>query len=205
MTLETIYYVTQIIAVGAILVSLVAIWLQMRQSTRMARASAQRELLDRVSDFTRSFDADGGDNFILGMSDFDNAPYETKVFLHTKLIEYVFITESALNMHKDGFFSEGTWAGIEGAMLGMLRTPGGQRFWDYTQHIVGFEIADHLNKRLSELGADGPNFLDAVPFYRPRLATLQKDAVAPPKKDSPQEKGSGSASEPEGMEPNTLP
>ncbi len=173
MTLETIYYVTQIIAVGAILASLVAIWLQMRQSTKMARASAQRELLDRVSDFTRSFSPEAGDHFILGMNDFDNASHETKVLLYNKLMEFVFITESALNMHNDGFFSEGTWAGIDGAMIGMLRTPGGQKFWTYAKHIVGFEIANHLSKRLEDVGTEGPNFLDAVPFYRPRIATLQ--------------------------------
>ena len=172
MTLETIYYITQIIAVIAILGSLVAIWFQMRQSQKMERASAQRELLDRVSDFTRGFTPEEGDLWLLGMNDFEEAPHEAKSVLHNKLMEFVFITESALNMHRDGFFSEGTWAGIDGAMLGMLRTPGGQQFWAYTKHIVGFEIADHLNKRLEELGTDGPNFLDAVPFYRPRLAEL---------------------------------
>jgi len=182
MTLETIYYITQIVAVGAILVSLLAIWFQMRQSTKMERASAQRGLLDRVSDFTRSIGLEEGDHFILGMNDFDGASHETKIVVHNRLIEFVFITESALNMHQDGFFSEGTWAGIDGAMLGMLRTPGGQQFWDYAQHIVGFEIAKHINRRFEEFGTDDPNFLDAVPFYRPRLAALeleQDDSCTP--------------------------
>ena len=124
MTLETVYYITQIIAVVAILASLFAIWFQMRQSQKMERAAAQRELLDRVSEFTRSFSTEAGDHFILGMHDLDAAPHEVKLALHNRLIELVFITESALNMYNDGFFSEGTWAGIEGAMLGMLRTPG---------------------------------------------------------------------------------
>lgn len=172
MTLENIYYIGQTVAVVAILCSLVAIWFQMRQSQKMERASAQRELLDRVSEFTRNISVEENDHFILGMHDFESAPYETKVFLHATLSEFVFITESALNMHKDGFFSEGTWAGIEGAMLGMLRTPGGQQFWDYFRHIVGFEIADHLNKRLADIGTDGPNFLDAFPPSRPRLEEL---------------------------------
>ena len=172
MSLEEVYYIGQTIAVVAILASLFAIWFQMRQSQQMERASAQRELLDRVSEFTRNFSAEEGDHFVLGMHDFDGAEHETKVFMHACLSEFVFITESALNMHNDGFFSEGTWAGIEGAMLGMLRTPGGQQYWSYMQHIVGFEIADHLNKRLAVVGTDGPNFLDAIPFYRPRLAQL---------------------------------
>jgi len=44
MSLETIYYITQIVAVGLILVSLVAIYWQQRQSNRIAR-SQNAELL----------------------------------------------------------------------------------------------------------------------------------------------------------------
>ena len=174
MTLEEIYYIGQTVAVLAILASLGAIWFQMRQSQKMERASAQRELLDRVAEYQRSFTLAEADHWLLGMDDLEAASYETKMVVHNKLSEFVFITESALNMHREGFFSEGTWAGIEGVMLGVLRTPGGQQFWAYARHYIGFEIADHLNKRLAEVGTDGPNFIDAVPFYRPRLEELKR-------------------------------
>lgn len=42
-----------------------------------------------------------------------------------QLSEFVFIAEVALNMRKDGFFSDGTWAGIEGGALALLSTSGG--------------------------------------------------------------------------------
>lgn len=173
MTLEEVYYVGQTVAVVAILSSLGAIWFQMKQSANMERASAQRELLEQVSEFTRRIGDKEWDHLLLGLDDFEGASYETKLATHTKLLEFIFITESALNMHNDGFFSAGTWAGIDGVMLAMLRTPGGRQFWDYTQNFIGFEIADHINTRLKELGTDGPNFLDSVPFYRPRLAELR--------------------------------
>ena len=38
MTLQSIYYVSQTIGVGAILLSLVAVWIQLRQGHRLARA-----------------------------------------------------------------------------------------------------------------------------------------------------------------------
>ncbi|MEM8636761.1 MAG: hypothetical protein AAGF33_17480 [Pseudomonadota bacterium] len=172
MTLETVYYIGQTIAVVAILASLIAIYFQMQQSTKMERAAAQRDILDRVAEFTRQFGADDFDQLALGLIDFEGASHETQAFIHNKLIELVFITESALNMHKDGFFSEGTWSGIEGAMLGILRTNGGKEFWSYAQNMVGFEIADHLNKRLKEVGDDGPTFLDTIPFLRSRADEL---------------------------------
>ena len=170
MTLEEVYYIGQTIAAVAILASLLGIFFQLKQSTKIERASAQRELLDRVSLFAGSFSSDDYTLWAKGLTDFENANFETKGFIHNKLIEFVFITESAFNMHRDGFFSEGTWAGIEGAMLGMLKTPGGRSFWDYAQHMVGFEIAEHLNKRLAEVGEDGPTILDAIPFARDPLS-----------------------------------
>lgn len=172
MSLETVYYITQIIAVVAILASLIAIYFQMQQSTKMERAAAQRDILDRTAEFARGFGSEDFDQLALGLTDFEGAPYETQAFIHNKLLELVFITESALNMYQDGFFSEGTWSGIEGAMLGMLRTEGGRQFWAYAQNLVGFEIADHLNKQLQELGDDGPTFLDAIPFLRSRADEL---------------------------------
>jgi hypothetical protein len=86
--------------------------------------------------------------------------------------EIVFVAESALNMHRDGFFSEGTWVGIEGAALSMLRTPGGAQWWEYGRKFIGPEIVAHLNKRLAEIDPATPNFLDITPTSRKRLAEL---------------------------------
>ena len=51
MTLEALYYITQIIAVLAILGSLIAIWFQMHQNQLVERANGQRELLMQASDW----------------------------------------------------------------------------------------------------------------------------------------------------------
>lgn len=66
MSLETIYYVTQIIAVAATLASLVAIWFQMRQAQKMERAAAERDLLDRVSSFSGNMTPAEADLWVLG-------------------------------------------------------------------------------------------------------------------------------------------
>jgi hypothetical protein len=172
MTLEAVYYVTQIIAVGAILASLVAIWFQMRQSAKMERAAAQREVLERVSQFARGLSGEASDHFLLGLNDFEAASGKTRIETELHLFEFAFVTESALNMHRDGFFSEGTWAGIEGVMLGLIRTPGGAIWWRHAQHMLGFEIAQYLNRRLAQIDPKTPNYLDFSPSYRLRLSEL---------------------------------
>ena len=178
MSLEDIYYIGQTVAVIAILASLVAIWLQMRQSQKMERAAAQRDLLKSVADWSEKLNnlQDGGDALARGLVSFDDADAQIKGAVQTFVGNFVFITESALNMYKDGFFSEGTWQGIEGAALALLRTPGGREYWGTAQHVIGPEIVGHLNQRLAEVDPDLPNFIDLIPSMRTRLAEL--DAAA---------------------------
>ena len=126
MTLENIYYVGQTIAVLAILLSLLAVNRQLQQSQKMERAAAQRYLLLRVSEWGLMTGANDGDidRFVQGMVEYDGADALTQLFMDKAFSEFVFVAESALNMRRDGFFSDCTWAGIEGATLGLLRTPG---------------------------------------------------------------------------------
>lgn len=172
MTLETVYYITQIIAVAAILASLVAIWLQMRQSQKMERAAAQRELLDRVSMFTCGMTQKEADLWVLGLHDLSGAPSEVEFIMDMKTSEFLLLTEAAFNMHQDGYFTEGTWTGIEGYMISLLRTPGGQQYWDYKKHVIGFEISKHLTARMGALGPDTPTVFETQPFMQRRLDEL---------------------------------
>lgn len=174
MSLESIYYVGQTVAVVAILASLAAIWFQMRQSQKMARAAAQRELLLRVSEWTREFiniNADG-DDLTRGLVEYETSNAASQNQVNKALSEFVFICESALNMHRDGFFSDGTWAGIEGATLALIRTPGGSQWWRYGQTFIGPEIVEHLQERLKDLDENFPSFIDFTPTMRKRLIEL---------------------------------
>ncbi|MDP1555072.1 MAG: hypothetical protein Q8L84_06405 [Hyphomonas sp.] len=175
MTLENIYYVGQTVAVVAILMSLLAVVWQMRQSQKMERAAAQRDLLLRVSEWGRMLSAREGDidRFVQGLVEYDGADALTQLFMDKAFSELVFVAESALNMRRDGFFSDGTWAGIEGATLGLLRTPGGKQWWVYGQRVVGSEIVEHVKKRLAEVPEEAPTFLDFWPSYRNRLKELE--------------------------------
>ncbi|MEQ9586678.1 MAG: hypothetical protein RJS97_01695 [Parvibaculaceae bacterium] len=132
-------------------------------------------MLQRVSEWTRMVNQVGSDeydNFVLGLHDYNSASPLTQMVIDKHLSEFVFVCESALNMRKHGYFSEGTWAGIDGGTLALLRTPGGAQWWNYAQHWVGSEISGHLNARLPEVPTDTPNFLDFTPAYRGRFVEL---------------------------------
>ena len=94
------------------------------------------------------------------------------MYLDKYVAEFVFITEAALVMRQDGFFSDGTWGGIEGGALALLRTPGGAQWCKHGQLFVGREIVAHLQTRLGEIDPSTPTFLDFVPTMRRRLEEL---------------------------------
>ncbi len=160
---------------GAIVVIATLFYLagQVKQSQKMEKAVAQRDLLQRVSDWNRRYNnhQDGTfDNFVLGLNEYASASIPVQSCIDSYVAEFVFITEAALNMRRDGFFSDGTWGGIEGAAIALLRTPGGAQWWQHGQLVIGSEVVEHLKQRLSETDPDTPNFLDYTPTLRRRPA-----------------------------------
>ncbi len=161
----------------AVVVTLFYLALQMRQSQKMERAVAQRDLLLRVSEWTRMVNRESDsafDKLVIGLRDCESADALTQMHIDKFLSEFVFIAEAALNMRRDGFFSDGTWAGIEGATPALLRTPGGQQWWNHSQHWIGSEILEYLNSRLPGIDPETPNFLDFTPAYANRLDELDR-------------------------------
>ncbi|MEQ1811980.1 MAG: hypothetical protein ABL889_18780 [Terricaulis sp.] len=175
MTLENINYIAQTIGVFAILASLLFVARQLQQSQKIERAAAQRDLLARVSEFSWKITpiAAEGDLFVKGLMDFDDAPARQQAFFASALADFVFITESAFYMHKDGFLTDGTWRGIEGGALSLLRSPGGAQWWRYGRTYIGADIVAHLDKRLGEIDPSAPTFIDILPTYRKRLEELR--------------------------------
>jgi hypothetical protein len=162
---------------GAIVVVATLFYLasQVKQSQKMEKAVAQRDLLQRVSEWNNKINENlngNYDNFILGLREYTSSPPSVQMYLDKYVAEFVFITEAALVMRHDGFFSDGTWDGIEGAALALLRTPGGAQWWKHGQLFVGHEIVAHLQTRLGEIDPSTPTFLDFVPTTRGRLEEL---------------------------------
>ena len=141
----------------------------------MERAVAQRDLLQRVSEWNNKINENRNrnyDSFILGLREYTSSPPSVQMYVDKYVAEFIFITEAALVMRQDGFFSDGTWNGIEGGALALLRTPGGAQWWEHGKLFIGHEIVAHLEKRLGEMEPDMPNFLDFLPTMRRRLEEL---------------------------------
>ena len=114
------------------------------------------------------------DQFVLGLHEYESANALTQMHIDRHLSEFVFITEAALNMRQDGFFSDGTWTGIQGGVLALLRTPGGAQWWKYGRQFIGSEIVAFIDEELPKVDLKTPNFLDFTPAYRNRFRELSQ-------------------------------
>jgi hypothetical protein len=100
MTLEDLYYISQIIAVIAIIGSLVAIYFQQSQTNKIARAQISKDITANYSDTLREI-MDPGLALIFRKVMFDRAPLSPVE--STQILVYFNLTIAAL---RDGFHAE---------------------------------------------------------------------------------------------------
>ena len=168
MTLETIYYITQIIAVGAILASLVAIYIQQRKDHVLARAENQRAILEQVDSFMSIplESPDALENIRACYVDYEGAtPAQQARFAHL-VQKSISVAEAALYMRNDKLIAEASYKGFEGAALLSLFTPGGRQYWQRVRMTIGADIRSVLDSALSER-TDIPPVWEVFPQFAP--------------------------------------
>lgn len=177
MTLETLYYITQIIAVIAILGSLIAIWFQMQQNQMVERANGQRELLMQASDW---FNVCRDDPDLFGtlarlMEDYKNADPIDQGRFSSWGFELLFMVESAMYMHRDGFLNEKSYDGILQGALALVKTPGGRQWYEGSQHIWGADAVAELKERMDEIGDQVPPWNELRPEFKRHMEQQRRD------------------------------
>ncbi|PHS29229.1 MAG: hypothetical protein COA85_01725 [Robiginitomaculum sp.] len=169
MTLESIYYIGQTVAVLAILASLVALYFQQRQGQVIARASSQRELLKSASEFLLlTFDNPKVLKDVRhGLMEFDSAPHETKSNFGNWAWVFLVIMEQCVYMKRDELITASSYNGFELGALGIITTPGGAQWWAHTRKVMGVDLVARLDQRLTELGGVTPPIYEFMPQFAP--------------------------------------
>lgn len=183
MSLETIYYITQIIAVGAILISLIAIYIQQRKDHILARAENQREILREIGVLAGIPVASPGalPNIRACYFDYEGATSAQQADFSHAVIKAISIAETALYMRNDNLIAEASYKGMEGVALLSLMTPGGQQYWQRMRMVLGSDIREALDKAMRER-TDIPPIWEVFPQYAPDGAqTLAVDPEDDPK------------------------
>ena len=131
MSLENIYYIGQTVAVVAILASLGAIWIQVRQANRLAKLETSRTIWVEASERILSHvdDAEKAD-FLQRALFADNKLNDAeKTRLYVLMASMFTMFENGFTMHKSGMMDERFWPRMRDSMRDYITPPRGQRWW----------------------------------------------------------------------------
>ena len=176
MSLESIYYVGQTLAVIALIVSLVFVGIQVRisnqqtqQANKLARAENRREL---ISQFAILFEngvtyPDNNGPLAQCYLDFENAPPNHQVVFANQQHKTVNILEQGLYLFDEGLLDEVTLEGIENVLLVGIAMPGGREYWARSKASYNERLRTHVDQILEARGLQMPKMGDVMPFFDP--------------------------------------
>jgi hypothetical protein len=149
----------------AILVSLAYVGYQIRQSNRIASASALQTILDRFSDRSISTYLEHPETtsiLVRGHNDLDKLSPEERAFFSSWQIREVFHMHNIMQLHTNGLLSDvdyQTWLSFTAAQI---KTPGGQQVWNSQKITVNPTVVEMIETYIKE-NPQAPSFIELFP------------------------------------------
>jgi hypothetical protein len=156
-------------AVGglAVLVTLIYLAYQFRQTARLERAAGQRELLSQAREWIE-LTVVHPDLFPVlqrGFHDWESVTPSERERCSGWAWSLLFIAEQAVYMQRDGFIHEVSYQGFLDAALAVVATPGGRVWWSGARNIIGDDISDYVDRALDERPSDAPDWISMLPHW----------------------------------------
>jgi hypothetical protein len=179
MTLEEISYLSQTIASVAVVVSLVAIWFQMRQNHLQELSNSQRDVLNQSRDWwLLGVESEAMfETICAGLQDFNSLDRFQQARFHAWGANLQQLITSVYFQHQVKLVKTSSFEGYMRAFLAIINTPGGRMWWEQSAVRMGNqELSAYLTKRLNAEASTLPLWTDLLPHFRPPL--LQQTAAA---------------------------
>jgi len=167
MTLQDLATLGDAVGGLAVVVTLLYLAYQIRQTAQIERAAGQRDLLAQL----RSWVELGAERPQLfgvlrrATHDWDALPDAEKEQFHAWALSLLLLAEQALYMRGDRFINEGSFRGIEQAALAVVATPGGRSWWRVARRLLGGDIAAHIDAALARRPAEQPHWSELLPHW----------------------------------------
>jgi hypothetical protein len=142
--------------VGGLIVvgSLIFVGYQLRQTSMIERAKAQRDLLYQARAWVSmsSRDRVRFEAIRTCLDDFDGADAWSREQFNSWAFDVLLLFESVIYTNKEGFVHEGSFERFEQLVLSIARTNGGRQWWGHAYRVIGTDVGDHIKARIEELG-----------------------------------------------------
>lgn len=186
MTLETIYYITQIIAVLAILASLITIITEQKRTNQIERGKTESERANQLSDhiWNLAQDEDTLQAIRLCHIEHNDAHPNQQAKFMAYMTNVMELTGQAFYQNKHGLITPMSFIGTTNYCIANLKTIGGRQWWEAVGALTWqADLVQYVNSRLVEGENDIPPITDLFPYLR-----LPKDESVTPAKPLPKVK-----------------
>jgi hypothetical protein len=154
-------------AVGgpAVVVTLLYLAYQFKQTAAIERAAGQRDLLKQVRAWWElSLDhPDLFDQIRRGLQDWDSLEPVEQDRVNAWAFSFFNLIEQVEYMHRDGFINEASHQGFIEAAVAIAATPGGRTWWASARNVIGDDISDPMDEQLANRSASVPNWDTIMP------------------------------------------
>jgi hypothetical protein len=146
MTLETVYFISQIAAALCVVGSLIFVGLQIRENSRAVRSATAQAVHDNYGTW---YTALAGNDEALAVSakgfvDLGSLTPAEKAQFVCVFMAFLSHSQNAFHQWREGHLSDGLWRGWEALMMNLVNTPGGAAFWQERGYVFGQEFQDHV-------------------------------------------------------------
>jgi hypothetical protein len=158
-------------AVGAlaVVVTLVYLAIQIRESTNQARAAAQRDV---NSAFQAAIDRfrENIEIFQRGCTEFENLSHSEQLTFDFMIAPMCVHLDQVIRMHKQGLESEDNVENTGSTLLAILQAPGAKYWYEQVRPFLAAEARAYLARRFDDESTLPPAFVDILPWHRPNTA-----------------------------------
>ena len=154
MTLEDIYFITEIVGGIAIIGSLIFVALQVRQNTEAMRVEALERHADhfRVLNQSVAQSAELADVFRRGLEDLDSLDPTERVRFFAHLTTAIRGWEKMFLVRKRGALDEELWSGSHESFKSACRAPGVRAYWRIRRSTFCQDFRDYVDATIAEGG-----------------------------------------------------
>jgi hypothetical protein len=164
MSIQDLGSLGELIASIGVVISLIYLAVQIRQSTRATRLASRQAILDRFSQASADLARRPHMLTVIGksVSGFDNLTDSEKAILNHSLLPYVGNLYNALLLRQDGLMDDEPFEYIANAFISYVLTPGGQQWWREPKGVVPTSLIAFVEQRIASGSLPGmpPGYLD---------------------------------------------
>ena len=187
MTLESVYYIGQSVAVVAILVSLYAIYRQQRRTNEIERGKTEAERANQLSEFVwnHTKDHETLQSLRQCLHNHDHVHPDDQAKFMAYMTNVMELMGQAFYQQKHDLIASTSYDGVTNFCLANLKTPGGRQWWEASGKILWqADLTSYISKQLDDPNNSVPPVTDIMKYLRLLPEGLGMEQPIPAKKIS---------------------